>query len=490
MSKRYIDLINAVSHKINGKDADTFSRPTKIEIGDAVNDTEKMMVLDRPQYNFLRKTAQINVWKPGTGVNTVFPGAPTGNPNHPAQNTDGILIAGQDYYSYYIEPFTCGAVRPNTIRNVEFWILVSNAVTLAKMNGAFKAYIIGVAQNDNVNPLSDPTIPNGAPDINNKLATSTNTISIVDDVGSDGNDYSGNSGVVKMQFAFGDTFCVGTGQKVYMAIEWHSTAYNGRDFKTLVCTGVPSTDSWFIPSSGILQQTYPGGASGGIIPPGTGHYFFKLTTTNAVYSYKDVSLPSDCRMPIRAGLPGSNFLFLPTDPSQAMFKQFSCPISTFFETGLDASGNKTITFNMQYDYNIASQPTQLNYVIPQTPYLLLDYIASAGVMVNDIDVPIVPQDFVEALEYGAMVKLWAENNGLPYNPETYEKQYLYVVNQMNMIVQPQRSVAVSINTGSYTSTMAAVRGSVNSNSLYTAYWPNSWAHIYFAALGNGITSQG
>jgi hypothetical protein len=347
-----------------------------------------------------------------------------------------------------------------------------------------------VAKNDNVNAKSDPSIPDGAPDINNKLATSTTLITVTDDVGSDGNDYSGATGPAKMQFAFGDTFCVGTGQKVYMAIEWHSSAYNGRDFKTYVCTGVPSTDSWAIPSSGIITKAYPGGTGGGFNPPGTGHYFMKLTTTNAVYAYKDVSLPSDCRMPIRAGLPGSNFIFLPVATDQVMFKQFSSPISTFYESGVDASGNKTITFNMQYDYNIASQPTMLNYVIPATPYILLDYIASAGVMVNDTDAPIVPQDYIEAVEYGAMVKLWSENNGLPYNPSTYEKQYLYVVNQMNMILLPQRSVAVSINTGSYTSTIAPVRGSVNSNSLYVAFWPNSWANSYFAALGNGITSQG
>ena len=68
VTNRYlIDIVDSIATKINGVPADTVHRPFKTEIIKAVNEDENSIILDRPQYDFLRKTSKLKGWQKGTG---------------------------------------------------------------------------------------------------------------------------------------------------------------------------------------------------------------------------------------------------------------------------------------------------------------------------------------------------------------------------------------------------------------------------------------
>ena len=493
MAKTFLDLINSVSQKINGKPADTLSRPTKTEIGLAINEVEKQMVLDKPQYNFLRKTGKVNIYTKSKGTTVL-----------PLQNTPGVAagdgISTFDFpgkQTYVAVPYTPGDNQIFLPSAVDFQI--NTYVSTGKLNGQFEAFITKSVTGNTADPTQDPAEIKGFPDMENIVATA-DLVNVVNDI-FDGaqpgifqpypNAYY--QPTVHMVFQEANSVPV-VAQNAYWIVIKFTSQYNNN----VLSPNANARQMFFSfynqqmnPTLTLGQSlTWAGSGYPSAIGLVNGIWNFTMTFQNCTFNMTNVSLPADCRMPIRIGLPGSNFLFLPVDASQAMFKQFSCPLYTFYESGIDAQNNKTVTFNMVYDYNVPPQYTVQNFTVPNTYFLYIDYIASAGQMVLDTDIAIVPQDYVEALIHGAMVQLYSDNNGLPYEPSTYEKKYMYTVDKMNSIVLPQRSVAIQINTGNYTSTMAAVRGSTNSNSLYNAYWPNSWAHIFFSALGTGVTSQG
>ena len=489
MAKAFLDLINSVSYKINGKPADSISRPTKFEIALAVNEVEKQMVLDKPQYNFLRKTAKVNIYTQSQGTTVVplntNPGASFGS-GPSSSDYPGKVV-------YIASPYT---PQPNQIMlPTALDFVIDTYVSTGFLNGQFEAFITKSVTGNNSDPTQDPAEVTGYPDMSNIIATA-DMVNVVNDV------FSGTQSrifnpypniyyqpTVHMVFQPENVVPVVAQNQYWIVVKFTSQFNNNQpspfanarqmqfNFFNPAVSNVQSLD-W-------LGTAYPTQANN---IPGT--WNFTLSFQNCTFNMTNVSLPSDCRMPLRIGLPGSNFLFVPVDMSQVLFKQFSCPLFSFYESGIDAVGNKTVTFNLAYDYSTPPQYTMQTFQVPSSYFLYIDYIASAGQMVLDTDIAIVPQDYVEAMIYGAMVQLYSDNNGLPYNPATYEKKYGYVTDKMNSIVLPQRSVAVQVNTGSYTGTNAGVRGTAGSNNLYTAVFPNSWANTFFSAQGTGITSIG
>jgi hypothetical protein len=475
-NKFLIDIVNDIAVKLNGVNADNVHRPYKSEIIKAVNQAENAVLIDKPQYDFLRKTAIIPGWQPALGTQTKQLANGTGVKS--AFNS-AFIPTNPGAVTYFAEKYQApspGVLTPSSLL-AQFYTFASTG----KLNCQFDAYICWGVTENSLDPTQDPAEVTGYPDLDNVIATA-NTINCVNDV------FDASAGVqwsplpnayaeIDINFTFPTAVPVSNNQVYWVVVKFTSQYNNNLPSPNVNArTILPGLLIGSISGTSLLWQppAYPITANKCAI----GTFNFKLTLNNAVFMAKNIPMPLDCNIPVRIGQPyngslgGVFFLQLGTDA--LMYRQFNVPPNTFSVTGEDpVTGAKLVSLNSAVTLPTVGVPVTYPTNALAAQYYL-DYIAMGAQMVNDTDTPCIPVEYRDLLVYKAMTILYAMNNGLPMDVEMIEKEFLYLLNKMNMKCMPQRVTSIAVNTGGYTSAMAPTRDTTLSQSLLTMQWPNTW----------------
>ena len=141
-NKTLIDITDTIAQNINGVPSDMAHRPYKNEIIKAVNMAENSIIIDKPQYDFLRKTAVIKAWKKGTGQTVTQLSGKSGV--KAAHNLTPDRTAGA--VTYIAQKYKAPASQVLTPANIR---VTFNCYTSAgQLNGQFDAFICrGVSKN-------------------------------------------------------------------------------------------------------------------------------------------------------------------------------------------------------------------------------------------------------------------------------------------------------------------------------------------------------
>ena len=484
------DITNSIAMKINGVPADTVHRPFKSEIIQAVNESENSIILDKPQYDFLRKTATLKAWAKGTGqtVKQLQDAHGTKSAvNSPLTNqTPGAV-------TYIAEKYIAPAGTVLTPASLQFTI--DTFASAGKLNGQFEAFITRAVTLNNLDPTQDPAEKITMPDLNNIIATAT-LVNVVNDLF----DTSANIQFNPLPNAYVEPIVTMTfptpapvsNQQVYwVVIKWTSQYNNGVVSPNTNARNM-QFNSYLTPVSGTslywTGTNYPTLASA--ITGGT--WNIVLTLDNAVFLSKNILLPTDCNLALRIGQPyngtmGGIFM-LPVGTDAVMFKQFNVPCGTFCITGEDpTTGAQLCSLNTSVTIPTVGVPVTYPIIALAAEYYL-DYISSGPTLVNDSDVPIIPVDYRDILVYKTLIDLAALNHGLFEIAEEIQQNYTYLLNKMNSKCMPQHSTAIRVNVGGFTSAMAATRDTTLSQSLLSMQWPNSWQSTF--AAGQNIGQPG
>lgn len=488
--KTLLDIVNAIAIKINGVSADSVHRPYKPEIIDAVNMAENQIIIDKPQYDFLRKTAVIQGWQLATGqtIKQLQNAAGT------KSAAPGQLAQTPGFVTYIAEKYTAPAGQVLSPASVK--VTFDCYASAGKLNGQLDAYICAGVTENSLDPTQDPAESIGYPDLNNILV-SANTLNVVNDVF----DASGN---IAPQFNplpnayieptvtlnFSSSVPVSNQIVYWVVIKWTSQYYNGTlsantngrsmQFNQFLLPVSKSSLSW-------TGTNYPN-SSNAII----GTWNLSLILNNGVFMAKNLQLPPDCNIPLRIGQPyngtmGGIFM-LPIGTDAVMYRQFNVPPGTFSITGEDqTTGCKLVSLNTAITIPTVGVPVTYPAVTLAAQYYV-DYIANGGNLVLDTDISILPAEYRDLLIYKGMDLLFKLNAGLPAKPEENAEDFAYMMNKMNMKCMPPHSVDISVNVGGYTSAMAATRDTTLSQSLLQMQWPNTWQSTF--AAGQNIGQMG
>ena len=485
-----IDIVDSIATKINGVPADTVHRPFKTEIIKAVNEAENSIILDRPQYDFLRKTSKLKGWQKGTGQTVKQ--LQDANGTKSADNapiTD--LTAGA--VTYIAEKYIAPAGQVLTPAGLAATIY-TYAEASGNLNGQFQAFICNAVTLNTADPTQDPAEKITMPDLNNIIATS-NVVNVVNDL------FDASAGVQfnplpnfyvesSVKFTFPVPVPVSNQQVYWVVIKWTSQ-YNSEVISPYACARNMQFGVRITPDSKTsllwTGTNYPTLASAII-----GTWNMILTLDNAVFLSKNILLPADCNLALRIGQPyngtmgGIFMLSIGTDA--VMYKQFNVPPGTFCITGEDpTTGQQLCSLNTSVTIPTVGTPVTYPVVALAAEYFL-DYISSGPVMALDTDTPIIPVDYRDILVYKTMVDLAALNHGLFEITAEIQQNYTYLLNKMNSKCMPQHSTAIRVNTGGFTSAMAATRDTTLSQSLLSMQWPNSWQSTF--AAGQNIGPSG
>ena len=474
-----LSIVNSISSYINGKPADTISRPFKQEIINVVNAAENSVVIDKPQYDFLRKTAIINAYELSSGYTQNFLG-----------NTQGTEVAGQTLPTTsnsvpwcVAESFTQPQNNPGEIASVAFRI---NPIIagFGALNGTLQAQIVGVTGKENqAVQTSNPQFLPGIPDMTNVLGIST-PISIINNVyqgavyGNPAAITLANNVKASLAVTFPDPIVINANQTYFVVLQWIPNGYNAATLSFTeynqvgvnACYGAFTTGN---PDNPPVLYT-------------TGSFNIQLTVNNAVYITKGIELPVDCRMAVRIGNPAVQAMFLPIGTDAMMYRQYAAPIGTFFVQGTDqVTGCQLVTLNTIVEIPTITQP--VNYDINPGPVAqyFCDYIALGGQLELDTDQSVIPPAYRDVLIYKSLMLLYATNSGIALNLATIEAEYERYLEKMNENTLPQHSISVGVFTGRYTGSLAATRDNTMATSLLQYAWPNAWQQTFSSAFNVG-----
>ena len=482
VNNTFLDIINSVSHYINGKDADQISRPFKTEIAKVVNAAENSVVIDKPQYDFLRKTGFIDAYQISQGTSKrslLLPNNTTIAPNT-SFNTQGDAGFTTFIASKYI-PGNTEVFLPKSLS-----VVIDTYTSTGNLNGQFDAYIVKSVSGSPTDVKYDPAEVIAYPDMSNIIAQAT-TVNVVNDV-FDGNNTQIYDPLPNVFYEYAVNFNfpvtptpMAAGGSYWVVVKFTSQYNNNFPSPLLNARAMNFNMGLLNNNTSLLWNTgYPSKAN--LI---TGCWNITLTLQNCEFKVKNIKLPNDCKIPLRIGAPWAGVMYLPVGADLAMYRQGNAPLGTFYVQGVDPlTGDQMITINVAINVPNIGQP--LTYTInPLVAQYYIDYIAEAGQMVLDTDVPVIPRTYRDILVYKAMMLLYASNNGLALSIGTIAEEFEYYMNKLNEGCLPQESVAVGVITGRFTSNMAGTRDNTMTNSLLAMNFPNSWAQTYSSALNSG-----
>ena len=478
-NRTLLDIANSIATKINGVNADNVHRPYKSEIINTINMAENSIILDKPQYDFLRKTDIIDGWELAVGETSdrFFYQYDTRSLLAPSLDTTTGSIA------YFAEKFVAPAGQVKSPKSVD--IAFYSYIDSGKINGQFQAYIVRPVTLNSLDPTQDTNETKDYPDMHNILATS-NTINIIDDqVDSAGlaTPFSPVNGfcLTTITLTFPVAIPVSNQQKFYVVIKWTAGANCDRQMQMQTVIKSSYTSFQWVNIDYVTTTSIVNGTMN-----------WKLQYNNAVFVAKGIKLPLDCKIPLRIGQPynGSmgGIFMLPIGTDAIMYRQFNVPPGTFSVVGEDpTTGAKLVNLNTAITIPTTGVPITYPVVSLAANYYV-DYIATGGNLIEDTDISVIPQEYRDILVYKSLILLYAMNVGMPESPGNIEQEFIYLLNKMNMNCLPQHSVSISVNTGGYTSAMAATRDTTLSQSLLSMQWPNTWQSTF--AAGQNIGQMG
>ena len=484
-----LDIVDTIATKINGVPADTVHRPYKSEIIKAVNMAENSIIIDKPQYDFLRKTAIIDGWQKSVGQTVLQMQIAAGV----RQGYGTVLDLTPGSVAYIATKYTAPASTVLTPASVR--VVFDSYSSSGLLNGQFQAFVTRSVTLNNLDATEDPTETKGMPDLQNIVASS-NIVNVVNDTFDTAGLVASNP-LVNMYMEEGVTLTFATPKPVSNAVDYWvvvqftsqfnngaiSANANGRDmqFNARQNPGHTATSLQWTGAAYPTVANFLNGWDWNMI----------LTLDNAVFMSSNIQLPIDCNIPLRIGQPfngnmGGLFL-LPVGTDALMYKQFRVPAGTFCVTGEDATGHKLVSLNTTTTIPTVGVPVTYPVIALAAEYYL-DYIAGGGNMSLDKDTSVIPIDFRDILVYKAFMLLVSENIGIPEIPEYIEKEYERYLSKMNMQTLPQHSVNISVNTQGHTSAMSTTRDTTLSQSLLQMNWPNTWSTTF--ASGQNIGQMG
>ena len=484
------DIVNAIAMKINGVNADAVHRPFKSEILNAVNMAENAIIIDKPQYDFLRKTAVINGYEKGTGQTVMqmqsAAGVISGYGSIPDQIPGAVTYIATKYTAPAGQVFTPASVR----------FKIDTYASAGKLNGQFDAFVCLSVTKNTLDHTQDPAETLNMPDLQNIIATS-NTINVVDDL-FDAASLVAHNPLVDMYMEEGVTLTFATpapvsnGATYWVVIRWISQWNSG-----IVSPNVNGRD-WQFNVRGNSGHTNTSLTWSGTAYPAVSNFLtgwdwnIVLTLDNCVFISSNISLPLDCNLALRIGQPfngsmGGLFL-LPVGMDAVIYKQFRVPAGTFSINGEDpVTGAKLVTLNTAVTIPTIGVPVTYPVITLAAQYYV-DYIANGGNLVNDSDISVIPAEYRDLLVYKGMDLLYKLNAGLPESPGSNADDFAYMLSKMNAKCMPQHSVNISVNTQGHTSAMSTTRDTTLSQSLLQMNFPNTWSTTF--ASGQNIGQQG
>lgn len=475
-SQTLLEMINDIGIKLTGKIPGTQSRPTKLEITQAINDAQDAICAEKSQYSFLAKTGKVNGWIQSAGTNSQFPKGLT-------DITGGTYFitsqAGPNVGTmYWAEKLTN---QSSLILPTAVYTPIQGATTgNGFIDGTFNCYIVLPHTNSSTDPLSDPAITVGYPDMNNIIATATPIIGVgsyrdytqINNICTlNYNDQNGNPVIIEQQiylplkFTFDGTVAIAPGQEVFIVCTFDGSSRNSASFDILSNDTQPPTDTYvgfnamnpwtnsFCPFNIIGNNAQMATSPIGILTVG-GISDYMGTTPNS----KPVNLPVDCRYANRIYNAGYACYMTAFPFSAYMYRPMAQPGNTFVISGEDNNGVlQALLF-----------PTVANILM-----FNIDYTAIPNKLVADGDISIIPKEFRALLKNKAIMQLVALNNGINIDTALFAADYARLLSKLNEAYLPYNEVAMSVNIGGITDNNAPSRDYQNNTNVLNEY-PNSW----------------
>lgn len=428
-----IDLVNNVSMKLTGRAASMNGRPTKAEIIQALNDAQDAIVRDKPAYTFLNKIGSVANWRKAPGYFFYNPGWGLEDATPPHSMNPSVLGAtwSNTTVSYFAEKFTQAASTVSIPTTVSTRIQVQNP-GFANLDGTLQVLLVGVSTKDTTDVYADANMPDGVPNLND-IKASSDVITVLNGVGSDANLF-GHNDRPTLTFTFDETYAIGSGESIYAVLVWTPSVLNGANFFIYQNDGVTSGYSYSWDSATIVGgPTYPIQR----FTTTAGSFGMRMKFWRAVYAagIHEVSLPTDVATVQRMYDPISSTNLLPFPYSAYQYRPTEVPTGVFVLTGMDTSGVlKAKLFPGRADIT----------------KFYVEYKAKSVWMGEDTDISLIPDGFRDVLIWKAIIELFALNNGIPGNPETFEALYMSGLRKLNETYLPYDDVAVTVNLGGST----------------------------------------
>ena len=465
-------MVDDIGIKLTGKVPGTQSRPTKLEIIQAINDAQDAICGEKNTYSFLQKTGSVNAWLPAIGTTTSILGglitAPTKSNQSPGVDNYGNTTFIAEAFSH--PPSTCSIIKSVTTN------IFGTPQGFGLCNGVLNCYVVAPSKQDATDPNQDPNMPASVPNMNQILATAT-PITVQDNVMSINDLRSGypltiaDGAVLPLIFNFDESVAIGSNQTVFIVISWTTGPLNGASFSwgsnpteysgnsyTWVGNNYPGTS--FAEAEGTCwdmkfttQNAVFASSPIGLLTVG-GMVDFAGTNTNN----KPVLLPDDCRTVSRIYNPYYALYMNPISYEAYKYHPMQQPGNTFVISGEDSNGNlQAILF------------PSVNYVLTYS----IDYTAVPNELVNDTDISIIPKEFRAVLKHKALMLLTALNYGIGVDSSMFETDYVRLLTRMNVSYLPYNDISMSVNIGGITDNNAPSRDYLNNTNVLNEY-PNSW----------------
>lgn len=398
--KTFLNLIDEISIYINGKAATSNSRPTKSEIGVALNDAQILICNGKQQYSFLRDTEVIEAFT-------------LGNPDNQF-NAHLVTMPGGNSQS--------AVTVPNSAPVTSYIITKLNLINIdnvTRINTAWLQLFKG-AGFGNVSADLTPMICNGdtIPNVNSPIYTGT-PINIINNVISTGGTLSAST-PIQVPFSFTDAAIANVNNGYWLVIKVSTRVGNTSDIGILEWNAVTSNDSGVISSSGVTTMST--------------HTFYAQINYATGDFIETLTIPENARYINRIYSEDEVTVLQPYPYNRKQWNNRLTPMNIFSITGQDTSGNKLILVR-------ANQQELFWYV---------EYEKIPDLMVNDGDYPIIPKEYVDVLKYKTILVLLANQNTVGMSTEVLVADFNAALKKLNEDYLPYDDSNMSVNVGGYT----------------------------------------